>query len=466
MHMLLPHTIKAWYLSSAPSLPEHTVYAVRLIIQLLGNSQLAYRRKEIPGVSDYFYLFTHVSLYSQYACSVYLTHLGSMVGNTGGLQTCLALRLPLYVAITILLAQGSLAIPTLLQARNVTTNETERAGMFEPGWTSGPKTRGTMTLVFSCVITLFLCIWTTVQVNIEPENNTNTTLFRIFGVQEGIEQHRDWLVESLGQFLAKRMVRKLGWSCVTIIVPEAILAVAMYERRAAIRLTTAMKKTMPTTTVGGSGSKDSEDDDQWNMTLSYYTIMGGFCISNSNRIQNNTTKSEGSEANSSSINERSTLTPHGVLFLQQKGVNKWIKAKEVKDKSKANKLTKVIVFFQALWMIAQVISRTVDLLPVTLLELHTCVHTFCALVTYATWWDKPVDVDLATPVSVSSEIPDELRRAEKAQDEDIATLSPLGARMNPSATLPHEQALENSCSWTSSVMDGLTTGSDKATSIC
>ncbi|KAF2194573.1 hypothetical protein K469DRAFT_517115, partial [Zopfia rhizophila CBS 207.26] len=68
-----------------------------------------------------------------------------------------------------------------------------------------------------------------------------------------------------------------------------------------------------------------------------------------------------------------------------------IKPIDIMDKSKANKLTKVIVFFQTLWMIIHVISRTASNFPATLLELHTCVHTFCALVMYVTLWDKPID---------------------------------------------------------------------------
>ncbi|KAG7041283.1 Major facilitator superfamily domain general substrate transporter protein [Colletotrichum scovillei] len=33
------------------------------------------------------------------------------------------------------------------------------------GWVAGPETRGTLTLVWSCVITIFACTWTVLHLN-------------------------------------------------------------------------------------------------------------------------------------------------------------------------------------------------------------------------------------------------------------------------------------------------------------
>jgi hypothetical protein len=384
------------------------------------------------------------------------------------LRANLAFPLPPNIAILFGLVWQSFAMPTAQQAPNSaadgtlttdnnSTTENTTAGVFEPSWGAGPTHRGTMTLVFSCVITLFLCIWTTVQVNIEPRNIANTTLFRVFGVQgEDRRRYRREWVNRLSILLAKRWVRKLGWSCVTIIVPEATLAVAMYERRAAWLLTKAMKQQGK-----GNGSDVDPKQHSWNITLSFYAVMGGFRITNlgstpqgTNRqsIQGNTaddtieenpsttqTNNHGTHPESTNgTNKRRTLTPQGVFLLYQRGLIPHLSEDDVLDKSKVGKLTKVIVFFQALWMIVQVISRTASALPVTLLELHTCVHTFCALITYATWWNKPVDVDLATPVPVDAatfatlnadeEVVQEQEKSarEKTRSEDIVILSPLG----------------------------------------
>lgn len=300
------------------------------------------------------------------------------------------------------------------------------------GWMAGPATRGTLNIIFTCVITLFLCIWTTVQVNIEPpQDNVNNTLFKFIPLLEN-----KWL----GKLMAGRLVRKMGWSCVTIIVPEATLAIAAYERRSAYLLRKAIK--------------DHEGKD-WDLTLCYYAVMGGFVIDDQvdaasapgtapasvheaaslvdsgkpeiapqkEEVTKRPETKEGKPMVKTSRvdraiarvrdgdNQRRTLTPQGVYLVWKTSTLPdiatrlpIITAEEVKDKNKASKLTKGIVFFQALWMIVQVISRAAGGLPVTLIELHTCLHTFCALAMYATWWEKPVDVDLPTTVIIRDSV--------------------------------------------------------------
>jgi hypothetical protein len=391
------------------------------------------------------------------------------MNNLDCLRIGRTLQLLPRVITSLLLAHQSLAMPTLLEARNITADGSITTEKFEPGWTAGPTSRGTLTLVFSCVITLFLCVWTTIQINIEPERITNTTLSSLTGVELDAHQRRQTWVKRLQQFLDKRWVRKLSWSCIAITFPETVLSVAMYERRAAIRLNNAMVKIMPPIEVAGSKKKQ----DRWNMTLSYYAIMGGFCISDCNRTQHGTDQpdtqentsewvtsaasgEEAVEAKLASHNVRNeaksannsrcfTLTPEGILLVAKMQPLPNIRPEDILDKSKANKLTKAIVFFQALWMIVQVISRMASGLPITLLELHTCVHTFYALATYATWWDKPVDVELATPVPVDANTLRELRNQEQSNDEEIATLSPLGWSDQPPLYLTSRAGLGKLC---------------------
>jgi hypothetical protein len=300
------------------------------------------------------------------------------------------------------------------------------------GWVAGPTTRGTLNIIFTCLITLFLCIWTTVQVNIEPpQDNVNNTLFKLIPPLKN-----KWL----GKLMAGRLVRKMGWSCVTIIVPEATLAIAAYERRAAYLLRKAIK--------------DHEGKD-WDLVLCYYAVMGGFVIADpvdaasapgtapanvhepaflldsgkpeiapqEEGVTKRLETKEGKPMVKTSRVDRAiarvrvegnqcrTLTPQGVYLVWKTSTLPNIAtrlpnitAEDIKDKNKASKLTKGIVFFQALWMILQVIARTAGGLPVTLIELHTCLHTFCALAMYATWWEKPVDVDLPTTVIIRDRV--------------------------------------------------------------
>lgn len=76
-----------------------------------------------------------------------------------------------------------------------------------------------------------------------------------------------------------------------------------------------------------------------------------------------------------------TLTPHGVLYLasQEGGFRNSLTPEQVKDRSKAGTLAKVIVVAQASWMGIQVLTRTAAGLTVTLLEVHVMMHVFCSL---------------------------------------------------------------------------------------
>ena len=65
-------------------------------------------------------------------------------------------------------------------------------------------------------------------------------------------------------------------------------------------------------------------------------------------------------------------------------------------------LAKGLVCIQVLWVAGQAIERKVAGFPISLLEFHTLVHVFCALVMYALWIRKPYDIQEPTIVSTDS----------------------------------------------------------------
>ena len=66
---------------------------------------------------------------------------------------------------------------------------------------------------------------------------------------------------------------------------------------------------------------------------------------------------------------------------------------DIKSRTKADGIAKTAVLFQALWFIAQCITRLAQRIPISLLELNTWGHAICALFFYVIWWDKPYDVE-------------------------------------------------------------------------
>jgi hypothetical protein len=65
---------------------------------------------------------------------------------------------------------------------------------------------------------------------------------------------------------------------------------------------------------------------------------------------------------------------------------------EIKDRSKSDGLTKLIVLVQTLWFVIQCIARGKQRLPLTELEVVTLAYTMLNFFIYIFWWDKPQNV--------------------------------------------------------------------------
>lgn len=100
--------------------------------------------------------------------------------------------------------------------------------------------------------------------------------------------------------------------------------------------------------------------------------------------------------------DQGTLTPNGLLFLADQGYFFELAPETIADKSKANLLTKALVCLQVLWVAGQTIERKIAGYPISLLEFHTLVHVFCALVMYMLWIQKPYDIN--EPTMITSDI--------------------------------------------------------------
>jgi hypothetical protein len=103
--------------------------------------------------------------------------------------------------------------------------------------------------------------------------------------------------------------------------------------------------------------------------------------------------------------KRITLTAKGVALLAHCGHLPEISVDDIRDKNKADSLAKLLVCFQAGWMIVQVIYRQGIGLPSSLLEVHTVAHVVCALLMYAIWWHKPRQVVSPTLLYGESMLP-------------------------------------------------------------
>ena len=67
-------------------------------------------------------------------------------------------------------------------------------------------------------------------------------------------------------------------------------------------------------------------------------------------------------------------------------------ATQIHDKSKGNTISKGLVILQVTWFVLQLISRAIYHLETTQLEAGTLAFGVFSFITYAAWWNKPLDV--------------------------------------------------------------------------
>ena len=227
------------------------------------------------------------------------------------------------------------------------------------GWVSDPNGRGTITLLTSCLLTLGLCVWSAMHLDIPPRR---------------ISHIRLWLLY-------------FKWSIIGVLGPELVVYVAWRQLNSARTLRSEVQKALAMSEdeqaegekMFGTRRKPEED---WSLVHGFYGGMGGYvfdlergrptylasCIPNLRRL---------------------TLTARGVALLAKCGLLPEISREEIQDKNKADHLAKTVVCVQGAWFLFQTLGRVGQHLPVTLLEINTLAHVFCALLVYLLWWNKP-----------------------------------------------------------------------------
>ncbi|WDK14782.1 hypothetical protein CGRA01v4_06063 [Colletotrichum graminicola] len=227
------------------------------------------------------------------------------------------------------------------------------------GWASEPNGRGTFGLICSCVLTLTICVWTALHLNVPAIRST----------------------------LRSRAIERGKWVLYGIFAPELVVATAAAQYIVARWLKREIEKDTAYRHSAGVATNRTEGRDgqmpsrhTWDMTQCFYAVMGGFVVDLP------------SVDNEDDAFRRVTVTPEGLRLLSFMGKLPGIHESQIQDKSKADWMAKSLVCIQAGWMVTQVIGRLIRKLPVSLLEINTCGHVACAVLLYLLWWSKPFDV--------------------------------------------------------------------------
>jgi len=237
---------------------------------------------------------------------------------------------------------------------------------------SGPDVRGTMEIIWGSLFTLIACTWTIHHPNV-PEQRDDR--------DPGWKGDLWWGLKSTWESAKLALV--------TVLAPELIISIAWDQLRIAKKVKQELTRQV------------AKDEVPWSLVHSHYAAMGGFII----------------RYNMSSEGERGGvpyhLTADDVIFLRKSGHLKKlpnITRDELCDKSKSDPLLKLIAIIQIIWSIFQISARTLQRLPISLLELNVLALAACALVICLLSWDKPKHVQVAIAVlTYEGEIPDEVK---------------------------------------------------------
>jgi len=230
------------------------------------------------------------------------------------------------------------------------------------GWVAEPDGRGSFTILMLCTVTIGLCVWTALHLNVEP-----------------ISLHRgnDDLEPP------PNVIGKCLWAFIALVAPEMVSAVALHQHL----VTRKYRKYVNASGQGGS---------EIGMMQAFFATMGG--IAQVELIDRRIRPPRPRDREGRLVPMEywdPMLTPlrfDKLLEGEWMGLIRKFSHVEVGIRSKQDALAKLIVFAQAAWVLVQCIARRIQDLPVSPLELHTALYIVNLMAMYAAWWQKPVDL--------------------------------------------------------------------------
>ena len=281
-------------------------------------------------------------------------------------------------------------------------------------WVASPQGRGTWDILSTCIITLGLCVFSAIHLNIPDPKwgfwtkagmKTKWLLIALLApefvvynawrqrreAQEVVrllrKYHQQPEPDSSVQRLMKWMSgKKVGYYLLLISLRLVHRSNTFFDSR----LMLIQKKEQSEE----EQSKDSSKE-PWTLIHGFYFVMGGYCMD----MTHDPERVWPQHTNRLTI--RPTALPSLLSDWGEMSIP-YLSDKEIADKSKTNRLAKGIICVQALWFCVQFFGRIAQKLPVTLLELNTFAHSICALLIYVLWWQKPLDIEEPTVIETQS----------------------------------------------------------------
>lgn len=247
-----------------------------------------------------------------------------------------------------------------VNSRAVSSNTTQPAdtqAVDFVGFVGDPNGRGTVSLLLNCILTLVLCVWSALHLNVPHQANGSVDT----------------------------CLCALRWIVAGIYAPELVVFTA-WRQWASAKILGSLVNELYTADCTGrkEGTVGIREDGvkpvapfhlkhNWTRVHDFFACTGGFAFEMG---EHRRSKDGGSTVDFLPPNSpsRLTLTARGMALLAECGHLPDLPKEVILDKSKANELAKGMVLIQASWMFLQTIGRLVARLPVTLLEINTVAH--------------------------------------------------------------------------------------------
>ena len=128
--------------------------------------------------------------------------------------------------------------------------------------------------------------------------------------------------------------------------------------------------------------------------------MGGFVFDMSGIGETVTSEESPSEPSTSTDSTCHVLTPTAFAYIMEHFLQiiPDISEDSITDRSESSGLSKALLIVQVGWFCTDCVSRLIQRLPLSLVEVSTAAHAVCTLLTYFVWWSKPLNIAEGTPM--------------------------------------------------------------------
>jgi hypothetical protein len=211
------------------------------------------------------------------------------------------------------------------------------------GWVSSPDQRGTLDILWSCTVTVFLCSWSVLFLNVSAKPGNRPSL-----------------------------LTKFSWLIFTIFFPEILATFAQNQWLSARHSVCEFKKL---------GFLD------WSLTHAFFADMGGFMLVAPDYKQ-------------------FPVSAYHIHYLVHNGLMDYpvIDRQTLWDKNKADTFVRILTCVQVLRFALQCIGRAVQFSSLTTLELDLAAIILCTFPTFYFWFHKPLDVSTTIPLHLKEGI--------------------------------------------------------------